>query len=162
MIAPIPDLLIQPVIAAALAEDLGRAGDVTAQACIDAEARLSAVFGARAGRAAAQAADPGTRPERCQPTPDLPAKALAQLRLGMTRDAGVVRDAAGLTRLIGEIGALEQAHGKAPPLVAARLVAQAALDRPASLGAHFRSDGVQDAAPKRTFVPLREPACQAA
>ena len=47
MIAPIPDLLIQPVVAAALAEDLGRAGDVTAQACIDAEARLSAVFGAR-------------------------------------------------------------------------------------------------------------------
>jgi nicotinate-nucleotide pyrophosphorylase (carboxylating) len=47
MIAPIPDLLIQPVVAAALAEDLGRAGDVTAQACIDAEARFSAVFAAR-------------------------------------------------------------------------------------------------------------------
>lgn len=47
MIAPIPDLLIQPVVAAALAEDLGRAGDVTAQACIDAEVRFSAVFAAR-------------------------------------------------------------------------------------------------------------------
>ena len=31
----------------ALAEDLGRAGDITAQACIDAEARLSVVFAAR-------------------------------------------------------------------------------------------------------------------
>ncbi len=47
MIAPIPDLLIQPVVSAALAEDLGRAGDVTAQACIAADARLAAVFAAR-------------------------------------------------------------------------------------------------------------------
>lgn len=47
MIAPIPDILIQPVVAAALAEDLGRAGDVTAQACIDAHARLTTVFAAR-------------------------------------------------------------------------------------------------------------------
>ncbi|MDB5466574.1 MAG: nadC [Phenylobacterium sp.] len=47
MIAPLPDLLIAPVVRAALAEDLGRAGDVTAQACIPAEARLSAVFAAR-------------------------------------------------------------------------------------------------------------------
>lgn len=47
MIAPIPDILIQPVVNAALAEDLGRAGDVTAQACIDAHARLTTVFAAR-------------------------------------------------------------------------------------------------------------------
>lgn len=47
MIAPIPDLLIAPVVSAALAEDLGRAGDVTAQACIEAHARLTAVFAAR-------------------------------------------------------------------------------------------------------------------
>ena len=47
MIAPIPDILIQPVVAAALAEDLGRAGDVTAQACIDAHARLTTVFAVR-------------------------------------------------------------------------------------------------------------------
>lgn len=47
MIEPIPDLLIEPVVRAALAEDLGRAGDVTAQACIEADARLSATFGAR-------------------------------------------------------------------------------------------------------------------
>ena len=47
MIEPLPDLLIDPVVRAALAEDLGRAGDVTAQACIDADARFTAVFAAR-------------------------------------------------------------------------------------------------------------------
>jgi len=47
MIQPLPDLLIAPVVRAALAEDLGRAGDVTAQACIDADARLAAAFVAR-------------------------------------------------------------------------------------------------------------------
>lgn len=49
-LSPLPDLLVRPVVEAALAEDLGRAGDVTA-ALIDPEARLSAVFAARkAGR----------------------------------------------------------------------------------------------------------------
>jgi nicotinate-nucleotide pyrophosphorylase (carboxylating) len=47
MIEPLPDLLIEPVVRAALAEDLGRAGDITAQACISADARLDAVFAAR-------------------------------------------------------------------------------------------------------------------
>jgi len=47
MIEPLPDLLIAPIVRAALAEDLGRAGDVTAQACIPADARLSAVFASR-------------------------------------------------------------------------------------------------------------------
>ncbi|MDP9104182.1 MAG: carboxylating nicotinate-nucleotide diphosphorylase [Pseudomonadota bacterium] len=43
---PLPDLLIEPVVCAALAEDLGRAGDITA-ALIDADARLDADFVAR-------------------------------------------------------------------------------------------------------------------
>src|SRR5439155_13317847 len=47
MTEPLPDLLIAPVVRAALAEDLGRAGDVTAQACIPGEARLRAVFASR-------------------------------------------------------------------------------------------------------------------
>ena len=46
-IEPLPELLIAPVVRAALAEDLGRAGDVTAQACIPATARMSAVFASR-------------------------------------------------------------------------------------------------------------------
>jgi nicotinate-nucleotide pyrophosphorylase (carboxylating) len=45
------------VVRAALAEDLGRAGDLTAAACVDADARLSAVFAARKdGRVAGLAA----------------------------------------------------------------------------------------------------------
>ncbi|MGE7196980.1 carboxylating nicotinate-nucleotide diphosphorylase [Brevundimonas naejangsanensis] len=43
----LPDLLIEPVVRMALAEDLGRTGDVTAQACIPEDARFSAVFCAR-------------------------------------------------------------------------------------------------------------------
>jgi nicotinate-nucleotide pyrophosphorylase (carboxylating) len=47
MIRQLPDLLIEPVVRAALAEDLGRAGDVTAQACIPEGARMRAAFVAR-------------------------------------------------------------------------------------------------------------------
>lgn len=43
----LPPILIEPVIRAALAEDLGRAGDVTAAACIPAGTRWAAVFAAR-------------------------------------------------------------------------------------------------------------------
>ena len=65
---PLPDLLIAPVIQAALVEDLGRAGDITSASCIAADTRLSAAFVARApgtlaGMACAQLAvmalDPG-------------------------------------------------------------------------------------------------------
>lgn len=47
MIEALPDVLVAPIVTAALAEDLGRAGDVTSLACIGAEARLTAVFAAR-------------------------------------------------------------------------------------------------------------------
>lgn len=47
MIPALPDLVIEPVVRAALAEDLGRAGDVTARACVPEGARLAAVFAAR-------------------------------------------------------------------------------------------------------------------
>ena len=43
----LPAILIEPVIRAALAEDLGRAGDVTAAACVPAGTRWTAVFAAR-------------------------------------------------------------------------------------------------------------------
>ena len=68
----LPDLLIEPVVRRALAEDLGRAGDVTAQACIPEGARMRAVFAARkagvlAGidcvRLAVLAMDPGASVE---------------------------------------------------------------------------------------------------
>ena len=49
MLSPLPDLLIDPVVRAALAEDLGRAGDVTAQACLPADTPLIGAFAARKG-----------------------------------------------------------------------------------------------------------------
>lgn len=47
MTPALPDALIEPLVRAALAEDLGRAGDVTSLATIDADARFAAVFAAR-------------------------------------------------------------------------------------------------------------------
>ena len=43
----LPDLMIEPVVRLALAEDLGRAGDMTAMACIPQGARMRAAFAAR-------------------------------------------------------------------------------------------------------------------
>jgi nicotinate-nucleotide pyrophosphorylase (carboxylating) len=46
-LASLPDLMIAPLVRAALEEDLGQAGDITSNACIPAEARLEAAFVAR-------------------------------------------------------------------------------------------------------------------
>jgi nicotinate-nucleotide pyrophosphorylase (carboxylating) len=46
-IQPLDDLLVRPIVDLALAEDLGRAGDITGQACIDPDARLSVVWASR-------------------------------------------------------------------------------------------------------------------
>ncbi len=42
MTPPLPDLVIEPVVRAALAEDLGRGGDITSAACIAAGTRMRA------------------------------------------------------------------------------------------------------------------------
>lgn len=47
-IAPMPRLLVEPIVRAALLEDLGRAGDVTSAACVPASATLNAAFVFRA------------------------------------------------------------------------------------------------------------------
>jgi nicotinate-nucleotide pyrophosphorylase (carboxylating) len=47
MTGAIRDILIAPVVKAALAEDLGRAGDVTAEACVPAHKKLDCYFVAR-------------------------------------------------------------------------------------------------------------------
>ena len=121
----------------------------------------AAVFGARAGRAAAEEADPGSDPIAPVLPPLLPPDALDALRQAMSRDAGVIRDARGLARLLGDVAALEARHGQAAPLIAARLVATAALLRTESRGAHFRSDAGPQRAPARTFLRLADlPALQ--
>ena len=43
----LPDVMIERIVRMALAEDLGRAGDVTAQACIPEGSRMRAIVGAR-------------------------------------------------------------------------------------------------------------------
>jgi L-aspartate oxidase len=113
----------------------------------------AAVFGARAGRVARETAHGGA-PLPAAPTPDLPDGALQTLRQAMSRDAGVIRDADGLSRLIAGLDALEAAHGAAPTLVAAQLIARAALARQESRGGHFRADFPATALPERTFVTL--------
>jgi L-aspartate oxidase len=114
----------------------------------------AAVFGARAGRAAATETHAPGQPVSLEPTPDLPDAGLQVLRRAMDRDAGVIRDADGLIRLLGVIQALETAHGRGPILAAATLIAQAALARRESRGGHTRSDFPALAAPQRTFVTL--------
>jgi L-aspartate oxidase len=122
----------------------------------------AAVFGVRAGAAAAREADPRTEPLPAAIPCDLPADALAILRQAMSRDAGVVRDAQGLERLLNLIDALEARHGRSPSLVAARLTAACALARAESRGGHFRRDAAAAAAePRHTFVTWGEIAAPA-
>jgi nicotinate-nucleotide pyrophosphorylase (carboxylating) len=47
VLAPLPRLLVEPIVRAALLEDLGRAGDITTDAVIPAEARLCGAIVAR-------------------------------------------------------------------------------------------------------------------
>jgi L-aspartate oxidase len=115
----------------------------------------AAVFGTRAGQAASRERDPGTAALAAEAAPDLPAGALLALRQAMSRDAGVVRDGAGLKRLLAQIDALGSRHGEALCLLAARLVARSALEREESRGAHFRIDypGLASTA-RRTYTTL--------
>lgn len=82
--------------------------------------------------------------------PDLPPASaadpglIARLRRTMTDGAGVIRDADGLRRTLGEIAAIEAAQPDCAPLAnmtaTASLIAAAALAREESRGAHYRSD----------------------
>ena len=116
----------------------------------------AAVFGTRAGEAARNFADPKTAPLPAYAYPDLPAASLLRLRQAMSQYAGVVRDGAGLSKLVSEIDVLKSVHGMGPVLAAAGLVAQCALERRESRGGHYRTDYPKAAAPERTFTTLAE------
>ena len=47
IVEPLPEILVEPVVRAALAEDLGRAGDITTTAVVPADARFRGVVAAR-------------------------------------------------------------------------------------------------------------------
>ena len=81
----------------------------------------AAVFGARAGRAAAEET-PATGAAAPVMTADLAPGDLQTLRQAMSRDAGVIRDASGLQRLLDLIDQLEITGGRSAPLVAAKRV----------------------------------------
>jgi L-aspartate oxidase len=84
------------------------------------------VFGRRAALAALGEPAPAPRPE--QATQCYLPSVTPELRELMWREAGIVRDAAGLERL------------RAGPNLLARLVGESALFRAESRGAHFRAD----------------------
>ena len=100
----------------------------------------AAVFGRRAGIAARDVCGGASQPLKAAAVGDLPASVLAELRRRMSRDAGVVRDRAGLGGLVAWIDAQLATCGPALALSTARLVASAALDRRESRGAHCRTD----------------------
>ena len=100
----------------------------------------AAAFGRRTGRAAAGETSGSGATLPTSVAPDLTAGALQTLRDTMSREVGVVRDAAGLTGALEVIAGLEAEAPGALPLVAARLIAEAALARRESRGGHFRRD----------------------
>ena len=115
----------------------------------------AAVFGTRAGRAAARRAAALRALVRTPVLETLADGDLQALRRAMSQDAGVVRDAAGLTRLLAVIDDLSARKGPSGPLVAARMVAECALERRESRGAHFRADHPAALAEaRRTLVSL--------
>jgi len=100
----------------------------------------AAVFGRRAGEAAGDAQTPQTRLLSADAAPEIAGADLTELRRRMSDHAGVVRSASGLGDLLGWIDDRQRRGGAGGALIAARLVAQAALDRRESRGGHFRSD----------------------
>jgi nicotinate-nucleotide pyrophosphorylase (carboxylating) len=52
-IQPLPDILLEPIVRLALAEDLGRAGDITTDAVVAGDSRITALLSARKGGVAA-------------------------------------------------------------------------------------------------------------
>ncbi|MEY4556570.1 MAG: hypothetical protein RL093_1689, partial [Pseudomonadota bacterium] len=100
----------------------------------------AAAFGRRTGRASARENTSSGATLPSPVAPDLVPESLQTLRNAMSEGAGVVRDAAGLTGTLKVIAGLEVAAPGALPLVAARLIAEAALARRESRGGHYRSD----------------------
>ena len=119
----------------------------------------AAAFGWRSGLAARDEPDAPAAPLLPVIAPEtLPGPALQPLRAAMSLHAGVVRNAEGLSALLAIIDGLDAAHGPAPALIAARLIARAALERRESRGGHFRADHPDAAAEARHTRIILSPA----
>ena len=119
----------------------------------------AAAFGRRTGRAAARPTAAAGPVLPCEPARDLSPDDLTVLRRMMSAEAGVVRNAEGLTRGLGLLDALEARTPGALPLAAARLIVQAAWDRRESRGGHYRSDyPATQAVARHTRLHLPQPA----
>lgn len=132
MIPALPDLVIEPVVRAALAEDLGRAGDVTARACAPEDARLAAVFAARregrvAGLACARLAvlalDPAARFEARLADGDdaAPGAVLAEVEAGARALLSAERTALNLLGRLSGVATLTRSYVRAVAGTAARI-----------------------------------------
>ncbi len=133
MIDPLPDLLIEPIVRSALAEDLGRAGDITSNACIDPHARLSAVFrGRRAGivcglacaRLALAALDPDGRfrPELADGDAIAPGTVLARVEANARALLAAERTALNLLGRLSGVASLTADYVRAVAGTRARIV----------------------------------------
>jgi L-aspartate oxidase len=100
----------------------------------------AAVFGRRAGEAAAAEIATAVGPLTATPIADTDEADIATLRGLMTDSVGVVRDGRGLEHAVATIRAMTDISGPSLPLIAASVIAEAALARRASVGGHFRSD----------------------
>ena len=76
----------------------------------------------------------------------------------MSRDCGVIRERAGLERLLASIDAVGSTAGWPSAILAARLIAAAALARRESRGSHCRADHPVAADPPRRSFLVRDPA----
>ena len=132
-ITALDDFLIEPVVRAALAEDLGQAGDITSAACIEAGTRMTAVFAARgagviAGLACARLAvtllDPAARFETVATDSNhVPAGAILARVQGDARALlGAERVALNLLCRLSGIATLTAAHVAEVAGTAARIV----------------------------------------
>ena len=118
----------------------------------------AAAFGRRTGRAAGAEASGLTPVLSVLASPVLSDIDLQTLRRAMSDHVGVVRDAQGLAQALAVIAELDSQTPDALPLITARLITQAALDRQESRGGHYRSDWPDlSAAPRHTRV-RRDPA----
>jgi nicotinate-nucleotide pyrophosphorylase (carboxylating) len=133
MIAPLPDLLIEPIVRAALAEDLGRAGDVTSTALIPRGERLTTVFAARGegriagldcARVAIAALDPTARFEVLIPDADDAAAGdvIARAEADAIAMLGAERVALNLLGRLSGVATLTRAYVRAVEGTKARIV----------------------------------------